>query len=526
LGRRLRVALVPAGLALGIVAELVSYRSGELDQAAADLLVGWVLIGCGLLAWERRSDSRVGPLLTATGVAWFLGGFWTAALYLHRGPLIHAVLGFPSGRLSGRLARAVVALAYLDGAIEPLGHSATATLVLCVLVAAAAIQGYLSQTGARRRARAVATVGALAVAGVLSFGALGRLAGWGVDATTLWAYEVVLALVAVGLVADLLWGRWSQGALTGLVVDLGGLWEPVTLRDRLARALGDRSLELGYWVGGDTGYVDEAGRPFVVPKAGPARAVTPIERDGERVAVLVHDPAALQDRAVLDAVAAATRLAVANVRLQAQVHDRVEQVAASRRRIVEAADAQRGRLAGELHEGAERRLVTVSEQVAALAQDADDAGAGELLERVEKQLDAARSELGGLARGIRPATLTSGGLAAALPELAARASVPVETRVDVGRLSPAVEAAAYFVCGEALANVAKYADASHVQIDVRHDGGRLAVAVADDGAGGADPSRGSGLRGLTDRVEALGGQLVVKSPPGGGTRLIAQIPID
>jgi signal transduction histidine kinase len=526
LARCLRVALIPAGLALGIAAELTSYRSGELDAAAADLIVGWVLIGGGLLAWERRGDTRIGPLLAATGFAWFLGGFGTAALYLHRGPLVHALLSFPSGRLSGRVAPAVVALAYLDGAVEPIGQSATATLVLCALLAAAAIQGYLSETGARRRARAVACVGALAIAAVLSFGAVGRLAGWGAEATTLWAYEVVLAVVAVGLVADLLRGRWSQGALTGLVVDLGGLWEPVTLHDRLARALGDRSLELGYWVGDVAGYVDEAGRPFVVPTAGSVRAVTPIERDGERVAVLVHDPAALQDRAVLEAVAAATRIAVANVRLQAQVHDRVEQVAASRRRIVEAADAQRRRLAGELHEGAERRLATVSEQVVALAQDAGDAGARELLTGVEQQLDAARSELGGLARGIRPATLTSGGLAAALPELAARASVPVETRVDAGRLSPAVEAAAYFVCGEALANVAKYADASRVQIDVRHDGGRLAVAVADDGAGGADPSRGSGLRGLADRVEALGGQLMVESPPGRGTRLIAEVPSD
>ena len=147
MARRLRVALVPAGLALGIAAELVSYRSGELDRAAADLLVGWVLIGCGLLAWERRGDSRVGPLLAATGVAWFLGGFGTAALYLHRGPLVHALLSFPSGRLSGRVARAVVALAYLDGAIEPLGQSPTATLVLCALVAAAAIQGYLRDRG-------------------------------------------------------------------------------------------------------------------------------------------------------------------------------------------------------------------------------------------------------------------------------------------------------------------------------------------------------------------------------------------
>src|SRR3954467_15729488 len=108
-----------------MAARLLSSPPGEVHQGVADLLVGWVLIGGGLLAWERRRESRVGPLLAATGVAWFLGGFATAALYLHRGPLVPALLSVPSGRLSGRVARGVVALAYLDGAIEPLGQSAT-----------------------------------------------------------------------------------------------------------------------------------------------------------------------------------------------------------------------------------------------------------------------------------------------------------------------------------------------------------------------------------------------------------------
>jgi signal transduction histidine kinase len=528
----LRVALVCAGLALGLAAELVSYRPsalvsyrpGELDRAIADLLTGWVLIGCGLLAAQRRPQSRVGLLLAASGALWFLGSIVSPALYLHRGPLVHALLSFPTGRLSGRARRVVVGIAYVASAIQPVARSAVATLVLCALVAAIAVQRWLGETGAPRRARAGAAAGALAICVTLAFGAVGRLSGWNVNGFALWAYEIALATVALGLVTDLLRRRWSQAALTGLVVDLGGVWEPVTLRDRLATALGDRSLQLGYWMDADAGYVDETGRALVLPAGTSERTVTPIEHNGEHIAVLVHDPTVLQDRPLVESAAEATRIAVANVRLQTQVQVRVQQVAASRRRIVEAADAQRGQLARELHDGAEQRLDAVCEQVAALAPEAADAEARELLADVESQLDAARAELRELARGIRPATLTGGGLAAALPELAARASVPVDVRVQAGRLPAAVEAAAYFVCGEALANIAKYAGAARVSIDVLVRDGRVVVTVADDGDGGADPSRGSGLRGIADRVEALGGALVVDSPPGRGTRLVAELP--
>jgi signal transduction histidine kinase len=519
---RPRVALGLGAVALGLTAELVSYRSGELGSAVADLVVGWTLIGGGLVAWERRRATAFGPLLVLAGAAWFLGTLATAALYLHRGPLVHALLSYPTGRLSRRRTWVIVIAAYVDGAIEPLGRSATATLVLCAAISAAAVEGWRAEVGPNRRACG----GAVVIALVLGLGAAGRLFGWGTDSATLWAYESVLVVVAMGLTADLLAGRWSQGAVTGLVVDLGGQWEPMTLRDKLARALGDSSLELGYWLDDERGYVNEAGQPFALPVTGAERAMTPIASEAGPVAVLVHDRAVLDQPALVEAVAAAARIAVGNVRLQAQVRMRVDELAASRRRILEAADAQRRQLERELHHGAQQRLAAVSGHVASLAQDVSEGRARELVDDVQRQLAAARSELHDLANGIHPAALTSGGLAAALPELAARAPIAVTLDVPDARFRPAIEVATYFVCAEALTNIAKYAEASHASVEVRDDGGRLVVAVVDDGLGGAEAARGSGLRGLADRVEALGGRLRVESPPGSGTRLVAEIPTD
>jgi signal transduction histidine kinase len=512
----LAVALLVAGLALGLGAESAAYVPGELDRAAADLLTGWVLLVCGVLAARRARGREVGALMGATGVAWFAGTLAPGALlYLHRGPLVHLLLAFPGGHVARRPAQAVVAAAYVDGAVQPLGASDAVTLVLCAALAVASAADYARATGPRRRARAVPTAGALAIALVL---ALTAVAG-GSESLTLAAYELVLAALVVALLVDLERGHWSVGAVTGLVVDLGDLWEPVTLRDRLARALGDPSLQLGYRLGDR--YVDEAGGPFEVPDRGD-RVITPVEVDGEPVAVLVHDRTVLDDPELVEAVAAATRMAVTNVRLQAEVLARAEELAASRRRIVEAAHAQRRRLQQELSEGAERRLAAVSARVEAL--EVDPGHAAELLADVEHQLNSAREELSELARGIHPSALTEGGLSAALPGLAARSSVPVALEVDAGRAAAPIEAAAYFVCAEALTNVAKYANATRVTIAASRESGRLVVTVVDDGAGGADPGRGSGLRGLTDRVEALGGRLSVESPPGAGTRLVAELP--
>ena len=191
------------------------------------------------------------------------------------------------------------------------------------------------------------------------------------------------------------------------------------------------------------------------------------------------------------------------------------EVEASRRRIVEASDEQRGRLERELREGAERRLARVAELLA---------DSGEPLADVRAGLGAARAELREFARGMHPATLTERGLGASVRELAGRSPVTVEVAVPPARFAPAIEAAAYFVCAESLTNVAKHAGASQVRIGITQEDGWLTVVVADDGTGGADPSRSSGLRGLSDRVEALGGRLAVDSPPGGGTRVMAALP--
>jgi PAS domain S-box-containing protein len=203
------------------------------------------------------------------------------------------------------------------------------------------------------------------------------------------------------------------------------------------------------------------------------------------------------------------------------------EVRASRTRIVEAADAARRRLERNLHDGAQQRLVALSVTLR-LAQsqvERDPQAACATLDAAREELARALDELRELARGIHPAILTDRGLTAALDALAARSPVPVEVSAETDELPPAVEAAAYYVVAEALANVVKYAEASRVGVRVARENGRALVEVEDDGRGGADPASGTGLRGLADRVEALDGSLAVESPPGDGTRIRAELPL-
>jgi signal transduction histidine kinase len=533
-----RRAAWPAGLVVGLGAEWLAGSGQSLAAAVADLAVGWTLIGCGLICWSRRPQSRVGLLLTLTGFAWFLGtlagsrigavaALGTALLFLHRGPLCHAIVGYPGGRPAGRLGMTVVILCYVYAAAVPLARSNVVTIVVALLVLAATVGGYVRAAGPDRRARVTAVAAAAALAVPLAGGSVGRLLGAGPSAeqAVLWGFEVVLVLIAVGFLADFLLGRWARAAVIRLVVDLGGDREAGTLRARLARALGDRSLVIAYWLPETGGYVDERGTPVVLPAAGSGRLVTMIEQRGERIAALVHDATVLDDPALSDAVASAARLALSNVRLRAEVRRQVAELAASRRRILEARDAQRRRLQQELRAGAGQRLTEVKEFLDLGLQDAarDRAVAGRL-EDARRELDAAQSELQELAAGIHPAALTERGFGPALSCLAERAPVPVGLAVTPQRLPAAIETAVFFICSEALTNVGKYAHASRADVAVRAEGDLVTVLVADDGVGGADPSAGSGLNGIADRVEALGGRLLVDSPAGGGTRLLAEIP--
>src|SRR5262249_29125370 len=329
------------------------------------------------------------------------------------------------------------------------------------------------------------------------------------------AYDLTVFLIAVGLFADLLWGRWTQAAVTGLVIDLGEPGGAGTLRDRLARTLGDPALVLAYRLPGEQRYVDEEGRTIEFPVPGAQRVVTPIKEDDRQVAALIHDAAVLDDPQLISAVTSATRLAVSNVRLQADVRERVREVDASRRRIVEAGDRQRRRLERGPREGAEQRLARVPDLLA---------DSGESFVEVRDGVPAAQAELREFARGIRPRALSERGLRAAIEELAERSPIPVDIAVPRERFAPAIEAAAYFVCSEALVNAAKYADASSARVSINTNGERLLVDITDDGVGGADLTRGSGLSGLADRVEALGGRLHVDSPLENGTRIHAELP--
>ena len=522
--RALRVTLVPVALALAVIAEWIAYEPGDdLALHVADGVVGVVLVSCGVVAWERRGESRVGPLMALAGFTWLAGTLWLAALYLHRGPLVQLHISYPTGRLRRRLAQATVAAAYVDAVVAPLARDDVVTIVLAALVAVAATDVFVRTSGTARRAGIPAFAAALAFAGVLALGAVHRLAGWGSDEAVLWAYDIVIGSLAVVLLVDLLRGRWEEAVVTDLVVDLGRRADTGTLRDELGRALGDRSLALGYWLPDEGRYVDDTGRPVELPELGAGRAVTPIAEDGEPAAVLIHDAAVLEEPALVEAVASAARIAVSNARLQAEVQARVRELAASRRRLVEAADAQRSRLERDLRAGVEHRLAGVEALLAGARAEAEPRDL-DLFGEVEDEVRTARAELHDFAQGIHPRALTDGGLRVALPELSARMSATVDLTVSVGRLSPAAEAALYFVCAEALANVAKHAEASRVAVHVEDSDGTVRLTVSDDGRGGADLSRGTGLRGLADRVEALGGGLSLESPPHEGTVLVAELP--
>jgi signal transduction histidine kinase len=533
--RRPALILWPAGAALGIAAEWVYFGWGDPREWVPDVVTGWTLIACGLIAWSRRPDTRAGALMAAAGLTWFFPNFqvtglgavdWIAAhaLYVHRGPLVHLVLTYPTGRPAGNATRVAVAVGYGAAVGTPVWRSEVATIVLAALLAAAALYGYLDSPGRERHGRLLGMQAAIGLAAVLAGDAIVRLAApVGTDEATLLAYEVALCGGAAALFVDLVRRRRVR-AVTNLVVELGEA-RSGTLRDALARELGDPSLELGFWIPEAGSYVDIQGRRLELPAPESPRVVTHIEREGQPQAVLVHDQAALDDPALVDAVAAAARLATANARLQAEVRAQVPELRASRRRLLRARDEERRRLEQRLREGAERRLASLDRAL----RRARGQGAPETAARIERagtQLGQTLVELRELAAGLHPRAVSERGLAGAVAGVAAQSPIPVDVDIKIEGLPTEVEAAAYFLCSEALANIAKHASATRAAVRMVETDELLTVEVADDGVGGTDAGSGTGLRGLADRIEALGGTLSVESPAGRGTRLVAEIPLE
>ena len=486
--------------------------TGENALVVANIVVGGLLVGA---AFARRLPNATRALFAAAGASWWLADVVPAAAFLHRAVVIHLVLSYPTGRVRGPLRTAAVALGYGYAAMYAAPQGDVVTLIVAGIVALVALHREVVTVGPERRSTSVALVAAVGLAAGMAVGPVTRLAGIEGDIIEP-TYDLLVAAVAAAMLVHALWGRWAPAALTGLVVDLGEAAGSDVVRDRLARALGDPGLVVGYWLPEHDAYVDESGAAIELPASGGERVVTPVVIDGQRLAVLIHDAAVLSDPRLVADVGAAASWAVANIRLRAEVSARVESVEASRRRIVTAADDERRRLEARLRLGPERRLARVAELVG------DE---GSCLGELAPTVGRARAELRELACGIHPRSLTAGGLSAGLRELADRSTVPVRLDVPAARLPAAIEAAAYFVCAEALTNVAKYARAAHVQVRVTRHEEHVSVVVTDDGDGGAHLGLGTGLRGLVDRAETLGGRLLVQSPVGGGTRVVVDLPL-
>jgi signal transduction histidine kinase len=327
--------------------------------------------------------------------------------------------------------------------------------------------------------------------------------------------------IPIGIVAGISWSQLRRPQASELVVELRSE-AATTMRERLARALGDPTLDVAYRLD-DGRYVNASGRPIELPQRAD-RAVTAVTAGGEEIAALLHDPVLLDEPALVESVRATAALVLENERLAAEVRSQLAEVRASRGRIVAAADAERRRIERNLHDGAQQRLVTLSVALGLEASRADKATAG-LLSRAQDEVEQAIGELRELARGIHPTLLRDEGLMAAVEALARRAPLPVTVRSSArDRLPDAVELAAYFVVSEALTNVVKHASATQASVLLEREPTTLRVTVTDDGVGGAHITPESGLAGLRDRLDALDATLSISSEAGRGTTVCTLFP--
>jgi signal transduction histidine kinase len=465
MSRTRTVAVLLAALACGVAVVPLMLASDHQESKAVwavfGPVAGWSFIGTGLYARRLRPESRVGLLMILLGFAWFF-----AAL-----GLANARLPYTAGQVAGGLWGAVflqLVMTFPSGRLSDGRDRA--------IVAA----GYVIFT--------VAAVPALLVAGPHELGCDDCPAN-----LLLASRDAALADAALALQAVLY--------LALFIIVL------VRLTRRWRRTIPLERLQL-------TPVYASGLLTFLLVTAGQAGA-------GE-----VAGWAAFAAMAMLPFAFLAGLLRSHVARLDVDLRARLQELRSSRARLVEAGDAERRRLERNLHDGAQGRLVAVALLLGhARSRVSAQDEVAPLLDQALGELKTSLAELREIARGLHPAVLTDRGLGPAVEALARRSPVPVDLHVEDGERGPdQVEIAAYYIVSEALVNVAKYAHATVATVTIRRTDGHLAVEVADDGIGGADAGRGSGLRGLADRLEALDGTMAVDSPPGRGTRLRAQIP--
>jgi signal transduction histidine kinase len=577
--RPLTVATVLVSAA-AVAAGVASYRV-QVDNfsphswAAATVAYSWAFVLAGLVAWLRRPANRLGPLMVAAGAALLMRQFryshhaLTFTAFFLLGDLAyafagHAILAYPSGRVTGRGPRLLVKTGYVMAFVFPLAvlllHDRASALlelgpiprrsllvistqthavelvqkayimafygILASLLLVVIVQRLVQATPRGRRMLAPLVLAAMGI----SLRAVWELARTFINQQPLaypflfWWQVVAFIAIPIAMLVGMLRSRLARANVSRLVLELDR--QPATpgrVRDALARALADPTLDLLFWLPEQNAYVDTGGSPVSPPAETERRAVTRLEQDGTAVAAVVHDPSLLDEPELVESAGTAARLALENARLHAETRAQLQQVRESRRRIVTAADEERRRIERNLHDSVQQRLLAVALKLSSSRRQAD-LELDELIGSSVVELQQINEELRTLARGLHPTVLTEYGLVSALTALTSNTPLPVTVDVSDDRLPLEVEAAAYYVASEALNNIVKHAGAEHATISAHHEGDMLLLEIADDGVGGATPD--FGLQGIADRVEALGGSLLVDSPAGQGTRITVEIPCE
>jgi signal transduction histidine kinase len=574
-GRVGGVALLAIGLAWGLWAVGTAFDEAQVPTEAelgADLAVGLLMQWVGLVVWRRPGTGRTGPLLYLAGLLWYVGSVWDAppvgaVTFAWRSwydPVILAVvLGWSTahlrrpidrllvGTLAGAyLVRSLTRMFVFDGGQyfddvawhNPLSIRwnqglwetvENATIVVSALVglavAVTCLVRWRRASGPARRTLTPILAAGVAMVPLLGWTAFtNQFSGFLPDLSGLpvfWAQMILRGFIPIAILIGL-YRLHTNRALADFLLELDRGVPVGSLQEVMARVLGDPGLRLAFALPGG-GYIDGIGRPLELPTDASGVSVAAIEDDhGVPLAFIIHDPALDEDPDLVRAAGAAARLSLTNERLQAEVRAQLDEVRASRARLVEGSDSERRRVERDLHDGAQQRLVTLALQLRQARDRASDPDPEltALLDEASKELDLALIELRELARGIHPAVLSRSGLGPAVETLAQRCPIPVSVSASTGRCPAAVELTAYFLVAESLTNVVRYSAAGSARIVAEHRNGELIVEIIDDGVGGANPRAGSGLRGLEDRVLAVGGRFQLESPSGVGTTVRATLP--
>jgi len=531
----------------------------------------WALFSlAGMIARHRRPHNRIGPLMLLAGFSMWatsltaapvpvLVAIGTAVATLPLALTLHLVLAFPSGRLRGRLARVLVAAGYVtslvlqaplyligDGplALTDAGPALTwipavqfiqsAVGVSALLTGAVLIADRAWRTDALERKLLGPVVwyriGCLVL--IAAAALAGRLLP-GTEVAMITGLAQLVAIMGIPLVflVGLLFGSFGRaGEVDEMVARIGAAGPTAArLTSAVADALGDPDAVVVFARTGRPGFVDAVGVEVDV-SADRTRQLHPVRYDGRVVGGILHRHGLVADDALLDVLAGIVGLAIDQQRLVAEQHALVAELQRSRRRLLQAEDAERRRIARDLHDGAQQHLVVLGMTARQLSRTTTDPGVADTAAEIADGVSRVLAEFRDLIAGIMPAPLQDRGLGPAVELLAER--MPIPTRVSVGpdpeRPAADVESTLYFLVAESLTNVIKHAGAGTAEVIIRRadrDGrGLMTVTVSDDGRGGADPAAGHGLRGIADRVEAIGGALRVDAAPDGGTRVYAEVP--